>query len=90
MNTKNPDVVPGRRVEVPLAESEAMARQLRELLGVLGDWVWEQDAEFRFTRLDESFLRGVACDQSQGYYFNRPMPAEELAHLFRQQSSRPQ
>lgn len=30
-----------------------------------------------------SFLRRYHCDQMQGFYFSRPLPAEEYAHLLR-------
>jgi EAL domain-containing protein (putative c-di-GMP-specific phosphodiesterase class I) len=29
----------------------------------------------------ETFLRGQACDEMQGYYFSRPIPADEFATL---------
>ena len=28
-------------------------------------------------------LRELRCDEAQGYYFSRPVPAEELATLLR-------
>ncbi len=33
------------------------------------------------TREQESFLRAHACDEMQGYYFSRPIPADEFAAL---------
>lgn len=36
------------------------------------------------TQLD--FLRSRHCDEMQGYYFSRPLPAEEIAALLRNQS----
>ena len=29
------------------------------------------------------YLRGVGCDQAQGYFFSRPLPAEEFACWYR-------
>ena len=33
------------------------------------------------TREQESFLRNADCDQTQGYYFNRPIGAEQFGEL---------
>jgi diguanylate cyclase (GGDEF)-like protein/PAS domain S-box-containing protein len=33
------------------------------------------------TEEQEAFLRGQACDEMQGYYFSRPIPADEFATL---------
>ena len=41
-----------------LAESEQRERRFRELLGIAADWYWEQDEEFRFTRVTESRAGG--------------------------------
>lgn len=30
-----------------------------------------------------AFLRGISCDQSQGFYFSRPAPAEEVSKFLR-------
>ncbi len=43
------DVTKRRRVELALGESEARFRSLVELSS---DWFWEQDAKFRFVRLE--------------------------------------
>lgn len=37
------------------------------------------------TEAQESFLREHACDQSQGYYFSRPITPEEFAEFMRKQ-----
>jgi len=35
------------------------------------------------TREQQEFLRERACDQLQGYWFSKPVPAEEFAALLR-------
>lgn len=35
------------------------------------------------TEAQESFLRGIACDESQGFYFSRPSTAEAFSELLR-------
>lgn len=35
----------------------------------------------------ERFLREIACDQSQGYYFSKPVAADEFAELLRKTST---
>jgi EAL domain-containing protein (putative c-di-GMP-specific phosphodiesterase class I) len=35
------------------------------------------------TREEVEFLRARHCDEAQGYYFSRPVPAEEFAKLLR-------
>ena len=37
----------------------------------------------------EAFLREHRCDQTQGYYFSRPVPHDEFAQLLLRTSSRP-
>jgi len=32
----------------------------------------------------ETFLRGLACDQSQGFYFSKPISHEAFSDLLRQ------
>ncbi|WP_111643241.1 sensor domain-containing protein [Marinimicrobium alkaliphilum] len=41
------------------------------------------------TREQETFLRDHACDQSQGYYFSRPLSAEDFEAMHRQQAHSP-
>ena len=37
------------------------------------------------TREQAEFLRQYACDEFQGFYFNRPLPADQFAELLRTQ-----
>ena len=37
------------------------------------------------TREQADFLRGHACDELQGFYFNKPVPAAEFTQLLRDQ-----
>jgi diguanylate cyclase (GGDEF)-like protein len=39
------------------------------------------------TREQADFLRKHACDELQGFYFNRPLPAQQFAELLRAQAS---
>ncbi len=41
------------------------------------------------TEDQETFLRDHQCDQSQGYYFSRPVPAEDFAALVQRQMEQP-
>ncbi len=49
------DVTERRKIEQELRASEARFRSLTELSS---DWYWEQDAEFRFTRLEGKHVEG--------------------------------
>lgn len=49
-----------RVIDHYLAQSAARERRFRELLGIAVDWYWEQDEEFRFTRVTESRAGAVA------------------------------
>ena len=35
------------------------------------------------TKEQADFLRGNACDEFQGFYLNKPVPAEQIAELLR-------
>jgi EAL domain-containing protein (putative c-di-GMP-specific phosphodiesterase class I) len=39
------------------------------------------------TREQADFLREHACDEVQGFYFNRPMPSHQFADLLRAQDT---
>ncbi|HUO43752.1 MAG TPA: EAL domain-containing protein [Burkholderiales bacterium] len=39
------------------------------------------------TREQADFLRQYACDEFQGFYFNKPLPAEQFAELLRTQAA---
>ena len=49
------DITAQRQAEVALRESEARFRSLNDLSS---DWFWEQDAQFRFTRLEGRHITG--------------------------------
>ena len=59
------DITSRKEVEIGFAESE---QRLRSLLNMSSDWFWEQDAEYRFTRISSGMLRatGVAPEQRYG------------------------
>ncbi|MDP3084716.1 MAG: EAL domain-containing protein, partial [Rubrivivax sp.] len=39
------------------------------------------------TLAQEDFLRALDCDQTQGYYFSRPLPQAQLAQLLARSAS---
>jgi EAL domain-containing protein (putative c-di-GMP-specific phosphodiesterase class I) len=39
------------------------------------------------TKEQADFLRAHACDELQGFYFNRPLPAHQFAQLMRAQTA---
>jgi diguanylate cyclase (GGDEF)-like protein/PAS domain S-box-containing protein len=55
------DITDSRRAETQLRESEARFRALTELSS---DWYWEQDAEYRFTRLEGRNVSGHDSDMA--------------------------
>ncbi len=59
------DITQRKAAEVALAASE---QRFKSLLEMSSDWYWEQDEEYRFTRLSEGHLRlvGVHADQRLG------------------------
>jgi EAL domain-containing protein (putative c-di-GMP-specific phosphodiesterase class I) len=42
------------------------------------------------TEAQVRFLMGAGCEQAQGYYFSRPVPALKAAELLRAAGSNPQ
>lgn len=54
----------------------ALAHSLR--LEVVAEGV-ESESQFQF-------LRGLSCDMMQGYYFSKPVPAEQFAHFVTEQA----
>lgn len=39
------------------------------------------------TQAQEDFLRGIACDETQGYHFSRPVGSEQFAELLKSNSA---
>src|SRR4051812_14891030 len=56
------DITDSRRAETQLRESEARFRALTELSS---DWYWEQDTEYRFTRLEGRNVTGHDRDMAE-------------------------
>ena len=54
------------------------------LTGLLGRMSWQLALE---TKDQAEFLRTHACDELQGFYFKRPLPAEEFTQLLRAQAT---
>ncbi|WP_148415469.1 bifunctional diguanylate cyclase/phosphodiesterase [Noviherbaspirillum massiliense] len=61
------DVTERRKMEQALRESEA---RFRALTNLSSDWYWEQDTEFRFTRLEG---RHAKAAEIQGYFLGKPI-----------------
>lgn len=57
-------------------DGQAIPRLVIDLARSLGVKVVAEGVE---TRLHLDLLRGMGCDEAQGYYFGRPMPADEFA-----------
>jgi EAL domain-containing protein (putative c-di-GMP-specific phosphodiesterase class I) len=58
--------------------SAAIVRAIVDMAHTLGFTVVAEGVE---TEGQVAFLRGLSCDQAQGYFFARPMPAAELAAI---------
>jgi EAL domain-containing protein (putative c-di-GMP-specific phosphodiesterase class I) len=60
------------------ASAAAVATSIVAIASSLGLQVVAEGVE---TREQLAFLRNCGCDSLQGYYFSRPVPAEEFAVL---------
>ncbi len=61
------------------ADDSAIARAIISMAKNLRLSVIAEGVE---TAAQMEFLRGAGCDEIQGYYFSRPLPADEFAALF--------
>ena len=69
-----------------VAEDKALTEAIIAMGKTLSLTVVAQGVE---TRAQADFLREHACDELQGFYFNRPVPAEQFANVLRAQASAP-
>lgn len=66
------------------ADAQAIVNGILAMAGALDKQVVAEGVE---TEEQMIFLRAQNCHLMQGYYFNRPMPAEELTAILRRDSS---
>ncbi|MCA3028013.1 MAG: EAL domain-containing protein [Rhodocyclaceae bacterium] len=87
------DITSRKETEFALAESE---QRLRSLLNMSADWYWEQDTNYRFTRISSGMMRatGIAPEPQYGKarweipYLG--IPAEQMeAHRQRVEAHQP-
>lgn len=64
------------------SEDQAIAQAIISMGKALGMTVVAEGVE---TTEQEAFLRDHACDEMQGFFFSKPVPAERMPDLFRQQ-----
>ena len=55
---------------------------MRNVVQIARDLGIRTVAEGVETETDEKFLREIDCSYGQGYYYSRPMPAEEFGKKF--------
>jgi diguanylate cyclase (GGDEF)-like protein len=65
-------------------EDQAIAQAIINMGKALGMTIVAEGVE---TVEQEAFLRSHACDETQGFLFSRPVPAEELPNLLQQPSA---
>lgn len=70
-----------------LPKSENDASIIKAIIGVANSLKMELIAEGVETQEQREFLINQQCQQMQGYYFGKPMPANEIEKLLRQQGS---
>lgn len=63
---------------------------LRSILEMAGRLQLPVIAEGVETETQARFLAGIGCQQAQGYYYARPMPAEQFGRLLNEQSAAPE
>jgi PAS domain S-box-containing protein len=54
-----------RDLQTALAERDRAERRLFDIASISDDWIWEQDAELRFTFFSESFRRVTGADPAR-------------------------
>jgi EAL domain-containing protein (putative c-di-GMP-specific phosphodiesterase class I) len=64
----------------------AIVRAIIDMAHTLGFIVVAEGVE---TEQQAAFLRGLGCEQAQGYFFHRPMPAADFAALLSVPAARP-
>jgi EAL domain-containing protein (putative c-di-GMP-specific phosphodiesterase class I) len=64
----------------------AIARAIVDMAHTLGFIVVAEGVE---TEQQAAFLRELGCEQAQGYFFHRPMPAADFAALLCAPAARP-
>jgi hypothetical protein len=78
---------------VPFELVETLAASQAERQDVYG-WLFKtrhtraQDVRLRIRIEQEAFLREHSCDETQGYYFNKPCASEAFEKLLREHVSK--
>lgn len=67
-----------------VAEDKSLTKAILKLGRTLSLTVIAQGVE---TKEQADFLRPSACDEFQGFYFNKPIPADQMTELLRTQSA---
>jgi EAL domain-containing protein (putative c-di-GMP-specific phosphodiesterase class I) len=69
-----------------VAEDKALTEAIITMGRSLSLTVVAQGVE---TKEQADFLRDNACDEFQGFYFNKPVPADQFKTLLQTQAARP-
>jgi signal transduction histidine kinase len=77
------DVTTRKQAETRLLETVEDLNRSNQELGQFA-YLVSHDLQEPLRTLEQStFLQAHACDEAQGYYFSRPVPAEQFEHLLR-------